>query len=509
MESQEAGSEGFSKAQEAISPFVRSRQKAAHIRRVLTLHLKSHVEGNNGNTLTTPISLVNSSTALLPSAAKSHGLHKEYLRALKANVKAQQDYDRLSKQLSKSSDKQAEDVSLTPYLSLVKQRQKLERLRILQNYVENLSSKGSAVTSFLDEPAASTSGLPRLPADGINSASHSAPSTLVNLPDLIQDLEKDVLRSKITLQSEKKLLEKVQADQKRAQRRMSVSHAPNSQQIMKALDKTRNALITWVEDELGKAGDISDGASEPAPEAVSDKMIEEAVDEVRAKYAKYLEARRRFISAAGKPIIPLAQATADESGDVATAASATANDEMVRLMTPYLAELLAVQEEQKSLTQQRSHLITSLAKHNKETLQVFDRLAEESHLLAKYPAPTVGMASTFASEMGVAVKENPGVGHKAKEWTQAAESAGLDTMESVCISVDEGRAAIEEARKVLDSLEDMLGYDIQNGDELEDEGDIWLHEVDRANKNSEKAFRKNIWSTIDGNLGALDGTRTR
>lgn len=507
MEIREAGSEAFLKAQEETPPFVRSRQEAAHIRRVLTLHLKSHLEDNSRNTLTSPISLVHSSTVLRPSAAKSRGLHKQYLIELKANVKAQQEYDRLSKQPSKSSDQQTEDVSPTSYLLLVRQRQKLQRLRILQEYVKDLSRKGSTAPSFLDEPAASTSGLPRLPADVINSASHSAPSTTVNLPDLIQDLEKDVLRAKITLQSERKLLEKVQADQKRAQRRISVSHPPNSGQIMKALDKTRDALINWVEDELGKAGDISDDASGPAPEAVSDKMIEEAVDEVRAKYAKYLEARRRFITAAEKPIIPLAEATTDECGDVATAASAIANDEMVRLMTPYLAELLAVQEEQKSLTQQRSHLTSSLAKHNKETLQVFDRLAEESHLLARYPAPTSGMASTFAAEMGMTVKENPGVSHKAKEWTQAAEAAGLDTMESVCISIDEGREAIEEARKVLGSLEDMLGYDIQNGDEGEVEGDIWLQEVGRTDRHSKKAMRKNIWSIIDGNLGALDGTR--
>ena len=104
----------------------------------------------------------------------------------------------------------------------------------------------------------------------------------------------------------------------------------------------------------------------------------------------------------------------------------------------------------------------------------------------------------------MAVKETPGVSHKANEWTQAAESAGLDTMEAVCISVDDGRAAIEEARMALDSLQDMLGYDIQNGEDAADEADIWMQEV---NKSLEKTARRNIWSAIDGNLGALDGTR--
>lgn len=505
MEAQESGSDAFLKAQREISPYIRSRQEAAHIRRVLTLHLKSHIDDSGGSTLLPPISLVSSSTTLLPSAGKSHGLHKEYLRALKANVKAQQEYDRLSKSPITFSDKDktADDVSLNPYLSLVKQKQKLERLRILRDYVEGLSSKSSAVTSFLDEPSATKSGPPRLPANLITS-SHIAQSSFVNLPDLIQDLEKDVLRAKITLQSEKKSLEKVEADQKRAQRRMSGSHAPDSNQIMKALNRTRNELINWVEVELGKAGDIEDDAAEPAPEAVSAKMIEKAVNEVRAKYAKYIDARRHFIDVAKKPTVPPIEAAVDETDEMAANVPAPGNDEMVRFMTPYLLELLAVQEEQKSLTQQRSHLTMSLAKHNKETLQMFDRLAEESHLLAKYPASTGGMASTFAAEMGMAVKETPGVSHKAKEWTQAAESAGLDTMEAVCVSIDEGRAAIEKARKVLGSLEDMLGYDIQNGEDAGDETDIWMQEV---NKSPEKPARRNVWSAIDGNLGALDETR--
>ena len=190
METKEAESEAFCKAQEAISPYVTSRQEAAHIRRVLTLHLKSHIVDNGGNTLTPPISLFSSSAALLPSAGKSQGLHKEYLKALKANVKAKQEYDGLSRPPSTSSDKTTEDVSLNPYLCLVRQRQKQERLRILQDYMEGLSSKSSAITSFLDEPSATMFRPPRLPADLITSASYSAPSSSVNLSDLIQDLEK-------------------------------------------------------------------------------------------------------------------------------------------------------------------------------------------------------------------------------------------------------------------------------------------------------------------------------
>jgi hypothetical protein len=235
---------------------------------------------------------------------------------------------------------------------------------------------------------------------------------------------------------------------------------------------------------------------------------------VRAKYAQYLQTRKRFLEAVGRPVIPDVPRIA-QANDV-PADSQTQNtgktDEMVRYITPYLSELLAVSREQKSLTQQRSHLTTSLAKQNKETLQVFDRLAEESHLLVKYPLPPQsghrnrGMAPTFADEMGIVVKETPGVSHRAKEWTYAAEAASIETMEAVCMSVDEGKAAVEEATKVLESLEGMLGYSIRKAREDADGEDVWIKETKHGGSRQKMAM-KDIWSTIDGNLGVLEGTR--
>ncbi len=511
MEDSEPRSEALAKAQRALGPYIKSRQETAHIRRILTSHLKSTIDDNRNDSLAPPIALVNRSTTLLPSAAKTHGLQKEYLRALKANVKAQQEYSKLSarsKPLSSDQAPKTETASLDQYLSLVHQKQKLERLRILQDHLQNLASKTPLVASFLDETPVNTSGLPRLPADVINSASHhAAASATVNLEDLAQDLEKDVLRAKVQLQTEKGLLEKAKADQKRAQRRSSNARIADSEQMLKALGRTRNELVDWIEEELGKAGDIEDDNTQAAPEPKPDKPIEHDVEEVRAKYARYLQARKHLLEAANRPKLPPLAKLEIGSEESENGQASPEIDTMTRFMVPYLTEFLAVSREQKSLTQQRSHLATSLAKHNKETIQVLDRLGEESHLLATYPPDSAagnGPAPTFAAEMGVAVKGNPGVNHKAKEWTHAAEAASLDTLESVYISVEDGKAALGEARKVLDSLDIMLGRTMD--DEHQDEGDIWMEQAESASRPQTKK-RIDIWTKIDGNLGALDGTR--
>lgn len=512
MESSSSVSPAFAQAQKSLVPYIKTRQEAANIRRILALHLKSQVDGKGDGQLLAPISLVSDSATILPPASKIYGLRKEYLKALKANIKARQEYVRLGNQKHSTSDHKVEEGSLDPYLASVKQKQKYERLRILQDYIEGLTNKTAAVASFLEQPAASTAALPRLPADIVSSAAHSgSESSAVNLEDLIQDLEKDVLRAKMLLKSEKELLAKVQAEQKRQQRRASTAKLADTQQVLKALGNTRNELINWVEEELGKTGEVSDSQTDSTPEARGpDKPIEQALDEVRGKYALYIQARKNFLESVERPIVPDLPPPVEATDLPQDTQDTGETDERVRFITPYLSELLAISREQKSLSQQRSHLTTSLAKQNKETMQVFDRLAEESHLLVKYPLPPqlgrrgATALPSFADEMGAAAKDSPGVSHRAREWTYAAEAASIDTMEAVCLHVDGGKAAIEESKRVLDSLEQMLGYSIREAREGAGNGeDIWLQEAGKEGSGPHEKPARDIWSGLDGQLGVL------
>ncbi|KFZ16957.1 hypothetical protein V501_01996 [Pseudogymnoascus sp. VKM F-4519 (FW-2642)] len=505
MEQPSSTNPAFGEAKKALAPYIRTRQEVAHIRRVLALHLKSQVDDKGDAKLLAPISLACESANKLPTTSGTHGLRKEYLRALKANVKARQEFARLTTESQIIKEKEVEEISLGPYLALEKQKQKLERLRILQKYVDSLAIKTPAFASFLEQPAASIEALPQLPEEAIASAARSgSESSAVNLDDLIQDLERDVLRAKLLLKSEKDLLAKIQAEQQKQLRRKSSLKAVEPDQTLKALEKTRNELISWVEEELGKAGD-SDGQPEnPSKSRDSEVPIEQAVTEVRDKYARYLRERKGLLEALARPSVPdIAPKT--ENNDIPQEPQNTTEvGEMAGFITPCLSELLAISREQKSLSQQRSHLTTSLAKQNKETIQVFDRLAEESHLLPKYQLPQKRSrkgTGTFAEEVNMAVKESPGVSHRAEEWTYAAQASSIDTMEAVCVNVDEGKTALEEAKKALDRLDQMLGYSARKtGKGDSSGGDIWLQEAESGGSKDENT---NIWSTLDGQLGVL------
>lgn len=505
MEQASSPNPAFGEAKKALAPYIRSRQEVAHIRRVLTLHLKSQVDDKGDDKLLAPISLACEPANKLPTTSGNHGLRKEYLRALKANIKARQEFARLTSESQITKENEVEEISLAPYLALEKQKQKLERLRILQKYVDSLAIKTPAFASFLEQPAASIEALPQLPTEAIASAARSGsePST-VNLDDLIQDLERDVLRAKLLLKSEKELLAKIQAEQQKRLRRRSSLKPAEPDQTLNALEKTRNELISWVEEELGKAGDSDAQPENPSKSRDSEVPIEESVNEVREKYARYLRERKGLLEALARPAVPDV-APKKENNDIPQESHSTTEvAEMAGFISPYLSELLAISREQKSLSQQRSHLTTSLAKQNKEMIQVFDRLAEESHLLPKYQLPQKSIrkgTGTFADEVNVAVKESPGVIHKAAEWTYAAQASSIDTMEAVCVNVDEGKTAIEEAKTALDKLDQILGYSSQKTVKGNTSGgDIWMQE---AESRGVKDGNTNIWSTLDGQLGVL------
>ncbi|KFY16943.1 hypothetical protein V491_05160 [Pseudogymnoascus sp. VKM F-3775] len=505
MEQDSSPNPAFGDVKKALAPYIRSRQEVAHIRRVLALHLKSQVDDKGDDKLLAPISLACEPANKLPTTSGNYGLRKEYLRALKANIKARQEFARLTTESQITKEKEVEEISLAPYLALEKQKQKLERLRILQKYVDTLAIKTPAFASFLEQPTDSIEALPQLPTEAIASAAHSgSESSTVNLDDLIQDLERDVLRAKLLLRSEKELLAKIQAEQQKQLRRRSSLKPAEPDQALKALEKTRNELISWVEEELGKAGDSDAQPGNPSKSRDSEVPIEESVNEVREKYARYLRERKGLLEALARPAVPDVTPKTENNDIPQEPLSTSEVAETAGFISPYLSELLAISREQKSLSQQRSHLTTSLAKKNKETIQVFDRLAEESHLLPKYQLPQKRGrkgTGTFADEVSMAVKESPGVSHRAGEWTYAAQASSIDTMEAVCVNVDEGKTAIEEAKTALDNLDQMLGYSARKtGKENISGGDIWMQEAESGGAKDENT---NIWSTLDGQLGVL------
>jgi hypothetical protein len=522
----------FAQAQSSLGPYIKPRQEASHIRQVLAAHLDSQLSHAAGHTQVPVLSLVRDSTSVKNISGTISGLRKDYLKALRANVKARREYDRVCSTTLRTGDLTSRDVvsglsyqntnlpsksdDLDVYLALIKQRQHHEGLRILQDYVDKLEQKSSAATSYLDQKSSQLSGLPQVPveivassASGVQEPDHKA------LKDLIRGLEQAVLRAKVQLRKEKQLLEKVKAGSLK-EGRGDLSPVPRDLQTLQALGRTRNELITWVEEELGKAGDSEpQDASKMHDQSPPDtkESIEDQLVLVKAQYSRYVQVRKTFIYTIAETVEPVLSVNPIEKreGDAE-------NNEMestpstIWIVSPYLRDLQLVSNEQKSSIQQKSHLTVSLAKQHKETVQLFVRLAHESHLLPAYPRSASKASRQDLSQFDLdelAGKETPDASHRACAWTYAAESADMVTRDAVLANSEEGEAAVEGARKILSTLENLLGHKSDQAEPfLED--DIWTSDTTssraKANRLSQKTLSSahgDTWAILDGNLGVL------
>ena len=525
----------FAQAQDSLAPYIRPRKEASQIRQVLAAHLDSQLNPAAGHAQGPVLSLVRESTSVKNTSGTISGLRKEYLKALRANIKARREYDRVcNSNTLRNGDLTSRDVVSGPsysgtdllsksdhldgYLALIKQRQRHERLRILQDYVDKLEQKSAAATSFLDQTNPQLSGLPQLPVEIVAStASGVQEPDYKALKDLIRGLEQAVLRAKVQLRNEKQLLEQFRAGSSK-QGRGDLNSVPRDVQTLQALGRTRNELITWVEEELGKAGD-----SEPqeAPETHHQSSpdtkgsLEDQLTLVKAQYSRYVQARKTFIDTIAETVEPVLAIDPSEKKEGEAEDNEMETTPLTTwIVSPYLRDLQLTSNEQKFSIQQKSHLTVSLAKQHKETVQLFDRLAHESHLLPAYPQSTSKASRRDHNQFdqdAMTGKEMPSAAHRARAWAYAAESASATTKDSVLASIEEGESAIEGAREMLSTLEGLLGRR-QNGsvEPALQEGDIWTSEttssranVNRLSQQTSSSAQGDIWAMLDGNLGVL------
>jgi hypothetical protein len=486
----------FEGIKKQLEPYIRPRQEVAHIRRLLALHLQKQVEDPEYGTLSTPLSLVGPSAEVHPTPAtvKSHSLRKEYLKALKANIKARQEYAQLSQQTHEtkgprdaSNDAGKEEKpEIEEYLELVKKKQKLERLRVLQNYVDELNSKAPDTAALLAKATAKIQ-LPELPPQILRPvAPLNGAKSSVDLENLKSELEKEVLRAKMASKAENARLA---ATKRQMEERGSTPRTVLAkEQVMRALEATRDELIQWMEDELAKAGDGAEEDEEPLPNIEEMRSrLEHTRAQVKVVYDEYVEARKRLIETMTGPIQPDLPFSLKKEETSASEDEAEDAAEETGVLSPIIRDLLNSSRRQKEVTQQRSHLSAALTKANSDMVGTLDRLAEESHMLPKYAMPEeTKMAKTFAEHMDGRKQSSktPAALRKAKHWVYASESASLDTMERVCEDVDEGKAALDDAAQTLKRMEDMIGSSIDE-------------------KSGEVMSNVDIWSTFDGQLGVL------
>jgi len=186
--------------QQSLLPYVKKRNEAVHIRRVLASHLASNTSERDN--LSKPLSLIVNTSPLEPTSQVLRGIQKDFLRCSRSNIVARHEYALLSKDHQRyhnsantgSPVPQQENYDLTiqAFLDLVKIRQTHERLCITQKYLNNLTQEPAASWSEYEGKGGLNESIcqPGIPEDVLNGASGDSIAARENLHELVDLLEK-------------------------------------------------------------------------------------------------------------------------------------------------------------------------------------------------------------------------------------------------------------------------------------------------------------------------------
>ncbi|GAB1311290.1 Up-regulated during septation protein 1 domain-containing protein [Madurella fahalii] len=515
------GEETFKSIQKTLEPYIRPREEVARIRQILALHLDSCLEDAAA---VGPLALVDTDKAACSSSTTARGLQKQYLEALNANIKARSEFASCCHE-QRGTTIEASTITddhgqgrVQDHLTAIRLRKKYERLQAVEKGLNLLEQKPAALPGFLDpgEIFRDSRPLPDVPKDLVTALALDKTNPGPHLKDTIDQLEKQVLQTKLLLRREEELLENVKS------RSTARPESISGRAKLEALNKTRTELINWIETELSKAsGDDADTegqGSQQKPRAPAGSIhLDEQLASIKEKYTQYLEARQALLQLVSQHTKPDIKPPA-KGKQPSAAPPAPKPRPITHLLAPYLEQLLSIAKEQKGLIAQKSHLSTAITNQQKENGQIIDHLAEESQLIPAHPMPGASRRdSTFAD--GLAAAESADPPSRVKPWVFAADSAKISTLEAVAEKIEEGQIALEGTMHALAEVDQLLGQRPSSQRDDDDgrgnaEEDLWLAESrpsgnaggarKHTSRKAEKADQpKSVWDMLDGNLGLL------
>jgi len=509
---------------EALKPFIKTRQEVLHIRRVLSLYLASHIEGLPNGDLS-PISLATpgSQVRVKRIPPELTGVRRDYLLALQANIKAKEKYARLTREIENvsclesrddiSSSENDKSAAVSTYLDLFEAQRKHEKLSIFRRYVETLAKKNAARPGYLtlesinDEvgPAPEPTFTPEINKPG--SAYQDA-----DIQKLITRLEKTLLQANRGLQRERTLLAKAKEKYQN-----TAPCEPSSAARIHALTRTRDELVSWLEEQLAKVNEAEDKPEAKAPSSPADETIdiEERKVAIQKLYNDYLDIRKSLIVLASKPRTcqSLEKLNMNEGEERNTPELSQPEPiSEASILLPYLTEhLIPAIDAQTALFHQQTHISRAASDQTKATDRMLQKLADESYLLANHPIPATQPRSQNtitepkllpSSPFGVisGTKGEADIVEKARAWAFAANAARTAQNEAIGRKLRGGEEHAAAAKSTLGEMENLLGGDME-GEEGGEE-DIW---IEGKGRKESRRRGKGVWTGVDGSIGIDKG----
>lgn len=518
---------------EPLTPYIKSRQEALRIRQVLTAYLRSQIifrddDPNSHAQSHLSLCVPNDSVVdVKPIPPEVTGLRRQYLEALQANVAAKKKYEAISEKIT-SRRLQQEDHE-TPaqdpnsdfqaYLKLLRGRRHHAKLQVLQHYLGELKTRDVPGSDHFENQAATSQQIepPEL-LEGQTGDSGSKD----NLEELVHKLERAVIRAKSQLDREKKLLEEVKARHE--------SNGPRDEDIpsavkARALQRTRDELVQWIEEKLvSTGGGDSDPVESLSPDELEDsaRLLEERKEQIRRQYAAYIEARKKLLDAASKACQPVATTPAPMPTTQSRVNDRKTTPEQAPSIHPIDAlaftseNIVPLSKSQRALALQRSYLSGMVAKEKATTLRMLNRLSDESHLLPEYPIlarqprfkhATAALKPRRATNSAEPTKPDEVVS-LAEAWAFASGAAEENERENVEQQIEICDETIQDAQKTLQEVYDILNQDLEEATQEEPDSDIWAHEA-RSTRSHAKASRpekrpNGPWSRLNGQVDIRD-----
>jgi hypothetical protein len=521
-----------------LAPYVKPRQEALRIRQALTSYLRSFIVFADD---TDPSSYNQSHLALCaPTAtdvkripADLPGLRKEYLKALQVNVDARKDYRAVSgdivalrrQRAPKSRPVEAVDPQepgdLQDYLQLLRDRRRHTKLQVFQHYLEELKAKEADGLGDIDTGEGSSQQQHQLllQTEGLDAQVSSRNGGGADLEDLVHKLERAVVRARTRLDQERRLFEKVKVQH------ASRNEASSDETLLKvrALQRTRDELVQWVEERLVTEGDPDESLIQDLPpEEIEEaqRLLEHQKIQISEQYALYLQARRELLDAASRACQPVTVTATTKPPTRPTYKTELFSEEIpapdpLDVLSYTNETLLPLSKSQKALALQNSYLTGLLAKEKSTTLRALRRLSDESHLLPEYPIlarqPRFkhAVAALNPRHSPQSTDQPDEVVDLAEAWAFASDAAAANERDYVQQKVVLGTEVAQDAHKLLGEVYGTLNQDLGGAEGDPDVSDLWASEARSTRKagmglsgGSRLEKRpKGPWSGLNGRVG--------
>ncbi|KIW62156.1 hypothetical protein PV04_10357 [Phialophora macrospora] len=283
---------------------------------------------------------------------------------------------------------------------------------------------------------------------------HQLETLTTSIKRFVHALELDVVRAREESKREKALLD-------RAKFMAAETNQSNPEIHRYALSAVRKELTDWLEQSLETCQEShsTPGIDVEVEVEGNDARWEAKID---SQYERYLQARRRLISGVACLRSPLPmqerKATVSVAESVGKSASLSHGRAQTGVVNVIESRLLPLMQQQNTSKAHLTSLDEQLQKETTTTINILDRLSDESQLLQAFPILAHSgrfehAASAFGKKQDNAEEEVlDEVSKRLKSWLFAAKAADVASADTVETYLQQGDKAIQAASRSLDAL---------------------------------------------------------